>query len=163
MLQPVRRGVYPRLSSAAAVPGLPESNLMTDPPSILQALQSIKAAMDIAKGLTAAGSSFEKAELKMKIAELAELLVNARMAALDAQEQIGQLEAKIVELQKAKDVRDKLVARDGVYYVKDGETTSGPYCVRCFETDAKLMPVRELSPAFQEIGKYKCPQCRAVY
>src|SRR5574337_295100 len=52
---------------------------MTDPKSILDALQALKVAIDIVKALRAANASFEKAELKFKVAELADALASARL------------------------------------------------------------------------------------
>ena len=53
---------------------------MTDPQALLGALTSLKTAAEIVKGLRQADVSFERTELKLKIADLATALADARMA-----------------------------------------------------------------------------------
>src|SRR5690348_15811958 len=113
---------------------------MTDLPSLQTALTSIKAASDILKGLRSTDTAYEKADLKLKVAELAELLADARVSVLDTQEEMRGLHARIQELEAAQDVRDRLVMRGNLYFVKEGDAERGPYCVACFEKEGRLMP-----------------------
>jgi hypothetical protein len=106
---------------------------MTDPKSILGALQALKVATDIAKGLRSAEVSFDKAILKLKVAELADALADARLNTLDAQEEIVSLQRRIAELEKAQDLRSRVIHRNNVYFLRDGDTEKGPHCPRCFE------------------------------
>jgi len=76
---------------------------MPDAPALLGALQSLKTASDILKILRSADAGMEKAELKLKIAELAELLADARMGVLDAREEIQSLQTRVEELEAALD------------------------------------------------------------
>lgn len=136
---------------------------MTDPKSILDALQALKIATDIVKGFRAADLSFEKAELKFKVAELADSLANARLGVVEAQEEILALKRRIADLEMAHDLRDRIVHRENVYFVRDGDTEKGPYCPRCFESGQKLMPLTALSGPFLALASYACPQCKAQY
>src|SRR5574337_857983 len=131
---------------------------MTDPKSILDALQALKVAIDIVKALRAANASFEKAELKFKVAELADALASARLGVVDAQEEILTLKQRIAELEKADDLRDRIVHRENVYFIRDGEIEKGPYCPRCFESQQKVMPLTALSGPFRTLANYACPQ-----
>jgi hypothetical protein len=136
---------------------------VTDFPSIVAALQSVRAASDIVKGLRAVEASYQQAEFKTKIAELAELLADARLSVVDAQEEIQKLRQRITELELAEELRDKLTMRDGVYYLLVGATEKGPYCVRCYESDQRLMPLTELPWHFQDFGRWKCPECEQMF
>jgi hypothetical protein len=136
---------------------------MTDPKSILDALQALKVAADIVKAFRAADVSFKKAELKLKVAELADALVNAHLAVVEAQGEILAQKRRIAELETAQDLRDRIVHRENVYFVRDGETEKGPYCPRCFESEQKVMPLTALSGPSRAFAYYACPQCKARY
>ncbi len=115
------------------------------------------------KALRSADLSFEKAELKLKVAELAEALATARLSVLDAQEEIRNLHARIAELTAVQDMRSRIVQRENVYFIQDGETEKGPYCPRCFEVENSLILAAKLPNTFRNLGTYKCPHCKAVY
>jgi polyhydroxyalkanoate synthesis regulator phasin len=59
------------------------------------ALDALKQASDIVKALRSADSLFEKAELKLKIAELAEALATARLSVVEAQSEIQALKEQV--------------------------------------------------------------------
>jgi hypothetical protein len=134
---------------------------MADIASIAQALGALKQATDIVKALHSADAMYEKAELKMRVAELADALLAARIAVLDAQSEIQTLKDQIAR--SSAEARDNVVENDGVYYVRVGERELGPFCPRCFEADGRRMPLTAFTGAFKAIGKYNCPQCRATY
>lgn len=129
----------------------------------MAALQNLKAASDLVKALRGAEVGFEKAQLKLQVAELAELLANARMSVLDAQEEIHRLQKRIRELEASEDVRERLVRRGNVYFLKDGDKEKGPYCLRCYESDQKLMPLRTNPPGMRDFGLFVCPHCQDFY
>jgi hypothetical protein len=58
-----------------------------DPTTIGALLTSLKAATDIAKFIRGSDLSIERAELKLKLAELVEALANAKLEAADVQQQ----------------------------------------------------------------------------
>lgn len=130
------------------------------------ALLSLKTASGIAKGLVAASTSVERAELKLKVAEIAEALADARSAVLDVQEENIALRARVAALEGSQADRSRLTKRDGVYYFAssdDAATEEGPFCPRCFEVKQLRMPVTTLSSSFVGMGRYRCPECKAVY
>jgi hypothetical protein len=129
--------------------------------SIVQALEAIKQAADIVKALRRADSVYEKAELKLKIGELAEALATARLGMIEAQSEVQELKDQIARTSEA--ARSKVIRRDGVYFIRDDEHESGPLCPRCYEADGRRMPLTKFTAAFAAIGKYNCPQCKATY
>lgn len=132
---------------------------MTDPISLSQALESAKAGYDIVKGLMAVKGAYEQVDLKAKIAELAEHLMEARTGLLDAQEEIIRLRAKIGELETAQQFRGKLALKQGVYW-EEGDTKQ-PYCTRCFDADKKA--IRLTKHPISHFGTWLCPQCKSGF
>lgn len=138
---------------------------MPDALSITTALSNLKTATDLVRGIRGADLNLEKAELKIRIAELAEALTDARVAVLEAQDEIEDLRRQLAEARAAQDVRGRLVQKHKVYYVRSatGDQEDGPFCVRCYETDRRLMPVTPLPVQFSDLARFRCPQCRATY
>jgi hypothetical protein len=134
---------------------------MTDIASIGQALGALKQATDIVKALRSADVMYEKAELKMRIAELAEALATAHLSVLEAQAEVHTLKEELARL--STDARANIEKRDDVYFIREGEREFGPFCPRCFEADGRRMPLTRFTAAFAAIGKYNCPQCQATY
>lgn len=134
---------------------------MTDPASVIHALEALKHATEIVKAIRSADSMYERAELKLKIADLAEALATARLSVLEAQAEIQSLKEQLAR--SSQEGRGNIVQREGVYYAVDGAHESGPFCPRCFEADGRRMPLTRFGPAFFTIGKFNCPQCKAVY
>lgn len=134
---------------------------MTDFASIAQALSSVKQATEIVKILRSADTAYEKAELKLKIAELAEALANARLGILEAQSEIEELRQRLAKTEQKPLLEP--IKREGGYFFKKGDTEIGPFCPRCFEADGKQMPLTAFTGEFRAFGKFNCPQCRATY
>lgn len=133
---------------------------MVDPTSIVAVVNGLKAATDIAKTLREMDISLEKAEAKMKLADLVSALADAKVSAADAQLLINDKDRQIRELQEALETKANLVRHGEAYYLADGSEDSddGPYCLRCWEVDHRLVhtlrdPVRG--------AMHKCPECKA--
>lgn len=133
---------------------------MTTPLAVVQALQSLKTAGDLVKILRDADAGLRGAELKTKIADLAEALADARLGMLDAQSEIERLNARVAELEAAKVAEAELEKRGNVYYRKSESGETGPFCVRCFEADRVLRSLARLPAVFNAFGQYTCPQCK---
>src|SRR5688500_4614373 len=103
----------------------------------VQALQSVKTASDVLKYLRTVDAKFDKAELKVKYSELADVIADVRDKLLEAKEENERLEARIKELENANDIRSRVVKRDGLYFVREEKGESGPICIRCLESDHK--------------------------
>lgn len=129
----------------------------------MQALQSLKMANETVKYLRSVDANFDKAELKVKYAELADTIADTRDSLLEAKEENESLQARIKELEAARDLRSRLIKRGNVYFIREDSGESGPICVRCFEADHKQMPLTKLSPDFQAIGDYRCPDCKNAF
>lgn len=112
---------------------------MVDIALIATALKSLKTATDIAKFLRESDLSLERAELKLKLADLVSALADAKIQVVEIQETLQEKDKRIAELEEAFQMKDKLVRRYDAYYNADetGNPVGVPYCLRCWENDHK--------------------------
>lgn len=112
---------------------------MPDLATIGAALSSLKTATDIAKFLRGSDLSLERAELKLKLADLLSSLADAKIELVEVQEALAEKDKKIAELEDAFQNKNSLVRRYDAYYTADenGEPTGVPYCLRCWENEHK--------------------------
>ena len=132
---------------------------MPDIGAITTVLSSVKAATEIAKMIKDADISLEKAELKLKIADLIGALADARIALTEVQGTIDQKDKIIKELEKAFELKNTLVRFHDAYYETDsnGEPCGPPYCSHCWEVSRKTVHLH--------FKPYKgiCPYCKTEY
>lgn len=112
---------------------------MPDIATIAAALTSLKTATDIAKFLRESDLSLERAELKLKLADLVGALADAKLELIEVQETLSEKDKKIAELEEAFQIKDELVRRYDAYYQIDeaGNPIGLAYCLRCWENDHK--------------------------
>jgi hypothetical protein len=130
---------------------------------LLQAMQSLKTANDALTYIRDVDKKFDKAGLKLKIVELTDALADAQRNVLAAQKENDILRTRIEELEKAKSIQARVFSRGNLYYVREGEDESGPFCPRCHIKDKVLMPLTKLDPAFKEMGNFSCPECEQYF
>jgi len=96
---------------------------MPDIATISSILTSVKAATEIAKFLKDSDISLEKAETKLKLADLVGALADTKLEIAEIQELLIEKDDKIKELQYALIQHGKMVWRAPVYYMRneDGE------------------------------------------
>ncbi len=112
---------------------------MPDITTLAAVLSSLKTATEIAKFLRESDLSLEKAELKLKLADLVSALAEAKLELIDVQDTLAGKDKHIAELEDAFQSKDGLVRRYDAYYQSNekGEPTGVPYCLRCWESDHK--------------------------
>jgi hypothetical protein len=126
--------------------------------SISAVLGSIKTATDIAKFIKDSDVSLEKAEVKLKLAELIGALADAKLDVVGVQQALAESEARIRELQKQLDVRAQVKWDDPVYWVEAPSGREGPYCQRCYDAEGKLVRLQSSGD-----GYYSCRACSSGY
>lgn len=134
---------------------------MPDIATISTFLTSIKSATEIAKAIKAVDSSLEKAETKLKIAELLESLADAKIQAVEIQEVIHEKDRRINELEEAFAFKSKLIRQRDAYYETDesGKPVGSPYCSHCWEVKHKAIHLNYgLHMRFRA-----CPACNTAY
>lgn len=131
---------------------------MPDIATLAAFLGSIKTATEIAKVIRLSDSSLEKAELKLKIAELMETLADVKIQAIEIQELIQEKDKRIKELEESLIKKSKLIRHKNHYYEIDenGNPAGDPYCSHCFESKGKGIHLNKIG------GLKVCPACESV-
>lgn len=135
---------------------------MPDISVISSVLTSLKTATDIAKFFRETDFSLEKAELKLKLAELMSALADAKMEMSSVQDTITERERRIAELEEAFQRKATVVRdRDAYYNVgEDGKPIGSPMCLRCWDVHHKLYELHfDAKDRFVKV----CPACSARY
>jgi hypothetical protein len=106
---------------------------MPDPASIPAAFASVKSAIEIAKLIKDSGASLEKAEVKLRLADLVSTLADARMELAEVQEAMASKDARIRELESAFQTKSALKrVGDAMYACDDSGTPTGQaFCIGC--------------------------------
>ncbi len=135
---------------------------MPDIATIGAVLSSLKTATDIAKFLRESDLSLERAELKLKLADLVSALAEAKIELADVQETLSVKDKRIAELEEAFQSKDTLVrSRDAYYMVGESGNAEGiPFCLRCWENDHKK---RQLVHDAKEFRIRTCTTCGHRY
>jgi len=131
---------------------------MADMAAISAALTSVKAAMELAKLLRGADLSLEKAEGKMKLAELMEALADARTELAQVQDLALEQERRIKELEQAAETRGRVKYQAPYYWLLEGERKDGPFCQQCYDKLGRLIRLQDL-----EDGVWGCMTCKNNY
>ncbi|NKE72375.1 hypothetical protein [Candidatus Manganitrophus noduliformans] len=130
---------------------------MTDIVTISSMLSSIKTASDIAKFFRDTDLSFEKAEQKLKLAELISALADTKMQVAEIQDLISTKDKKIKELEEAIEIKAKLKWEAPYYWLVDKEK-DGPFCQQCYDKDSELIHLQGNGE-----GYWNCKTCKNHY
>lgn len=135
---------------------------MADIAAIGAILGSIKTATEIAKFLRESDLSLEKAELKLKLADLLGSLADAKIELVEVQETLADKDRRIAELLAAFESKDQLIQNRDAYYFKDknGRAIGKPFCLRCWESDHKQ---RQLVHSPKDHRTRVCTSCGHQY
>lgn len=117
------------------------------------------------KRLLEAAKKLQDAETKNLVADLNLNIAELKTRVVELQEENVQLKAQLRQREDVAVLREKLEIRQNVYFFRtpiEGRPP-GPYCPRCFDTGKQLVLVTEFSGAFRAVGKYNCPECKAVF
>jgi tRNA(Ile2) C34 agmatinyltransferase TiaS len=132
---------------------------MTDPlTAISTILGSIKTAADIAQLLKNSDLSLEKAELKLKLAELVGALADAKIEIAGVQELVSEKDKKIKSLEQAADISNKVKYQAPYYWLVDGTSKDGPFCQQCRDKDEALIRLQGHGN-----GSWECKTCKNTY
>lgn len=131
---------------------------------ITAALGAIKATTDVISGVMKADKALGEADLKFRLAEAAQTLLDARMAVMEAQSLIDERDREIVRLSDALEHKGRVVRRMSAYYDvgEDGKPVGHGYCMRCYEVDHKLRHLAYPGVALLD-GDVTCPACKSKY
>jgi hypothetical protein len=125
-------------------------------------LSSLKTATDIAKLLRETDLSLEKAELKLKLAELIGALADAKIEVTEIQELLAKREQRIKSLEDAFQSKDSICRVRDAYYVinENGKPAGAPLCVRSWDVEHKKYQLQyEAKDRFVKVY----PACKQRY
>jgi len=126
--------------------------------SISAALGSIKAATDIAKLIMESGSTLEKAEAKLQLAELISALADVKIEISQIQQILIDKDGEIRTLKAAVSLKEDVLWDAPYYWRKVDDGRDGPYCQQCYDKDNMLIRLLVGSP-----GCWSCRTCRNRY
>jgi hypothetical protein len=126
--------------------------------TVTAVLGSIKTATEIAKYIKDSDVSLEKAETKLKLAELISTLADAKLEAVGVQEALGEAQQQVRELKKQLETREKVKWDEPAYWLKAEAGLDGPYCQQCYDTTGKLVRLQGDGD-----GYYECRACKSSY
>lgn len=129
---------------------------------IATALSSIKTATEIVGFLRDSESCFERAEQKLKVAELVSALAEVKYELVELRDSFAEKEERIRELEEALETRHDLRRVGDAYYRVDGSgsPTGAAHCVRCWE-DAHKQRQLVYEPKAETFRR--CPSCGESY
>ncbi|KZD02055.1 MULTISPECIES: hypothetical protein [unclassified Thalassospira] len=124
------------------------------------ALATINGSITLAKAIAQASSAMDKAELKLKIAELVDQLLDSKEALVDARTLIQEYQTEIAQLKDVSFKINNLIEWQGFLYQpnEQGNAKGDPYCPRCIEAEKKLIKLRYKS----DLADWNrvCPECK---
>ncbi len=128
-------------------------------------LSLISSAVVTVQKLREVAQKLKDADARNLVADLNMTLADMKLQFADLQEENVRLKAELRAAHESEDLRDKLIVKDGLYYLTQSikGRPDGPYCTRCFDVEGKLVLVVAFTGAFREFGKYNCPNCKAHY
>jgi transposase-like protein len=121
-------------------------------------LKSVKTATEIAKMLKDSDLSLEKAEMKLKLAELVSSLADAKLEVAEIQELLLEKDKLIRDLKEAQSLKEKMTWRDPVYYLVTQNGEEGPFCPQCYDNNQKAIRIQTY-----ERGSWHCLTCEKTF
>ena len=106
----------------------------------------------------------DKADLKIRLVELVDMLWGAKQALEDAQERETSLRNEIAELKEKATRRAALRDSDGRLYEigAAGENIGEPFCNLCFVKEDKLFRMQNHGATVSKKAHYCCDNCKTV-
>jgi hypothetical protein len=129
-----------------------------DMTSISTVLSSIKTAADIAKLIKDSDISLEKAETKLKLAELISALADAKIQITEIQQTLIEKDAEIREVKAQLTIKGKLQWEQPYYWLIDGARKDGPFCQHCSDKHHELIRLQGNGE-----GCWECKACQNRY
>lgn len=131
---------------------------MVDMGTITAAVSGIKAATDIAKLLKESSLSLDKAEQKLKLADLIGALADVKIEMANIQQLVIDREQRIKELEEELRVKAKLIYERPFYWLVEGTKKDGPICQQCYDNEKKLIRLQDYGG-----GHWYCMTCKNGY
>jgi hypothetical protein len=126
--------------------------------SIGSLLSSLKTATDIAKFIRESDISIEKAETKLKLAELVSALADAKLEAAEIQQVLLDRDEEIRRLTASAKLHVELRWNQPCYFLKNSDGSEDAYCQNCYDGEKKLSRLHT-----DRRGYFYCHVCKHSY
>jgi hypothetical protein len=126
--------------------------------SITAAFGSLKAATEIAKFIKDSDLSLDKAETKLKLADLIGALADTKLDVVTIQDKLVAAEVQIKSLEAELEVKRAIRWQEPFYWLEDSSGTEGPFCQHCYDDSKKLVRLQGNGE-----GYYECKVCKNNY
>lgn len=120
-------------------------------------LSSLKTATDIAKIIKEWDLSLEKAESKLKLAELISALADAKIEVTEIQQVLLDKDAELRSLKIQLEVKSKLKWEKPYYWLQEDSEKDGPFCQHCYDKNQELIRLQGRG------GFWECKACKSSY
>jgi hypothetical protein len=117
-------------------------------------LSSLNSATEIAKFIRSGDISIEKAETKLKLAELISTLADVKLEVAEIQQALTDREHRIHQLETDLKTRENLRWREPCYWMDTPSGTEEPYCQACFDSSRLTSRLHTVDD-----GTYQCRVC----
>ncbi|HEY8272026.1 MAG TPA: hypothetical protein VIG33_14135 [Pseudobdellovibrionaceae bacterium] len=121
-------------------------------------LSSIKTATEIAKLIKNSVDTLEKAESKLKLADLISALAEAKIQVTEIQQILLEKDAKLKVLQEQLTKKEMLQWESPYYWLIDGTLKDGPFCQHCYDKNLDIIRLQGNGKGFWE-----CKACKNSY
>ncbi len=118
---------------------------------MITGMSAITTAIDITKAVVNAGGAIDKAELKLKMAEIASLLADAKQELIAKNEIIRELKTKI-------EMKEECIFRKPFIFRKTDTQFKEPFCQNCYESKDKMIHLYHTGD-----GSWQCKSCEAWF
>jgi hypothetical protein len=132
--------------------------------AIASGLSATKTGFDLIKGVRELlkRPDIDTSEVLARLTELQDLMLNAKLALMDADQENQKLNSRIAELARMADFGKDFKPAHGVYW-----HSSNAYCPICWDVDRKPVrlagPVRNGASGRGDYDQWTCPFHKAVY
>ena len=126
--------------------------------SISSLLSSITAATEIAKLIKSSDATLEKAEAKLKMAELISALADVKLQAAEIQQAIIDRDERIRLLEAQIQRKKSLTWREPCYFITSDEGLEEPFCQQCYDASQNLSRLHSDGQ-----GLYSCRVCNKSF
>lgn len=106
----------------------------------------------------------DKADLKLRLVDVADKLLDSKQALQEAQSLEFELRKEVEQLEEALTLKARLKDENGLLFVVDaGNTMIGePYCNLCYVKERILLRLRHFDASEGSYPHYQCDNCKTV-
>jgi hypothetical protein len=125
-------------------------------------IAAVTGGIEAVKGLLAVKQLSDSAEIKLRLSEVIDSLLSAKVSLYEAQDALRAKDLEVGQLREALQMRERVTLRHSAYYATDadGNPHGHPYCMKCWEGANRLHHLA-LPSNYQKPSA--CNHCKSNY